>query len=65
MSEQDMRDVHAAGEQASAARQAHYHSNVMGQGAQAGDPCPAVSTQQSNPTAGQNPQDTVNTKSTL
>jgi hypothetical protein len=43
MSEQDARDAHAAGEQASADRQDHYHQNVMGQAACAGDPMPAES----------------------
>jgi hypothetical protein len=36
--------AHAAGEQASHDRQAHYHQNVQGQGACAGDPMPAEST---------------------
>jgi hypothetical protein len=44
MSEQDVRGVHAAGESAAYARRDHYHQNVLGQGAQAGDPQPAVST---------------------
>ena len=44
MSEQDVRDVHAAGESAAMARWEHYHQNVQGQGAQAGDPQDAAST---------------------
>jgi hypothetical protein len=65
MSEQDVRAVHAAGEAAAMGRREHYHQNILGQGANAGDPQPAEPTQQSNPTAGQNPQATVSTKSTL
>jgi len=38
--------AHAAGEQAARDRQDHYHQNVMGQAASAGDPMPAESTQQ-------------------
>ncbi len=49
MSEQDAQDAHAAGEQAAADRQGHYHGNVLGQGAAAGDPQPAESTLQPVP----------------
>ena len=49
MSEQDAYDAHAAGEQASGDRQGHYHGNVMGQAACAGDLMPAESTQQPPP----------------
>jgi hypothetical protein len=60
-------EAHTAAVQAAATLRDHYHQQVLGQGAQAGDPMPAESTatQQSYPTAGQNPQATVNTKSTL
>jgi hypothetical protein len=44
MSEQDVRAVHAAGESAAYARREHYRHNVAGQGVQAGDPQPSVST---------------------
>ncbi len=44
MSEQDARAAHAAGEAAAMGRREHYHQNVLGQGAQAGDPQPADST---------------------
>jgi ribose 5-phosphate isomerase RpiB len=39
--------AHAAGESVAQARRDHYHQNVLGQGAQAGDPMPAESTLQS------------------
>jgi len=44
MSEQDVRDAHAAGEAAAMGRREHYHANIQGQAANAGDPMPAEST---------------------
>jgi hypothetical protein len=51
--------------QAAATLRDHYAQQVLGQGSQAGDPQTAEPTLQSHPTAGQNPQETANTKSTL
>jgi len=60
-------EAHTAAVQAAATLRDHYAQQVLGQGSQAGDPCPAESTAtlQSWPTEGQNPQAAVNTKSTL
>jgi hypothetical protein len=46
MSEQDVAAVHTAAEQAALGRREHYHQNILGQGANAGDLQPAESTQQ-------------------
>jgi hypothetical protein len=62
---EDVAAVHAAAEAAAMGRREHYHQNILGQGANAGDPQPAEPTLQSFPAAGQNPQADVNTKSTL
>ena len=58
-------EAHTAAVQAAATLRDHYAQQVLGQGSQAGDPCPAEPTMQSYPTEGQNPQAAVNTKSTL
>lgn len=59
--------VHVAAVQAAATLRDHYHSQVLGQGSQAGDPAGAedTATLQSQPAKGQNPSAVSVSDSTL